>query len=123
MVGIGYFENRLNSNRRRFDALHPVPCKGYGWTLCPRDMTLHRHVLKRIRELDATAATHPVRSALNREDPAKVAVMTSKRKVVALPQQCCYPFHKSSLGYLPTNVPTALRIPKLRAETWSKRHS
>ena len=45
--------------------------KGYGLTLCPTDMTLHRHVLKRIRKLDATAATHPVRSALNRENPAE----------------------------------------------------
>jgi hypothetical protein len=32
--------------------------KGYGLTLCPRNMTLHRHVLKRIRKLDATATTH-----------------------------------------------------------------
>jgi len=90
--------------------------KGYGLTLCPTDMTLHRHVLKRIRKLDATAATHPVRSALNRENPAKVAVVASKRKVVALPQPFCYPFHKSSLRCFPANAPTALRMPKLRTD-------
>lgn len=56
----------------------------YGWAPYPAAMTLHRHVLKRILKADTTATTYPIRSSLNRENPAKAAVMASKRKVVAL---------------------------------------